>query len=66
MDTMARLNELREERGLSMYRLAIICDVPYSSLKYTARNHGQLSVDTIERICLGLRIPMAEFFAEVK
>ena len=46
-------------------KLSKISDVPYSSLKYTVQENGQLSVDTIERICKGLNIPLAQFFTEV-
>ena len=57
MDTMKRVYELIEERHMSLYKLAQSCDIPYSTLKNT-------TVDTIERICQGLGIPMYEFFRE--
>mgnify|MGYP000221856804 CR=1 FL=1 len=41
----------------------LICDVSHSTLKNSERRGGQLSVDTIERICDGLGITMSEFFA---
>lgn len=66
LDTVARVTELMAERGISLYKLSKISDVPYSSLKYTVQENGQLSVDTIERICKGLNIPLAQFFAEVR
>ena len=64
MDTIARVKELAAERRISLHRLALICDVPYSTLKNTEKRSGQLTVDTIERICLGLEIPMSLFFTE--
>ena len=64
MDTIARGKELAAERGLSLHRLSIVCGVPYSTLKNTEQRSGQLTVDTIERICLGLRIPLSLFFEE--
>ena len=64
METMERVNELIAERNLSLYKLAQMSGISYSTLKNTAQRNGQLSVDTIERICEGLRIPLAEFFAE--
>ena len=66
MDTMKRVNELVEERNMSLYRLAKTCDIPYSTLKNTIKRNGQLTVDTIERICQGLGIPKYEFFMERK
>ena len=64
MDTIARVRELAAERNLSLHGLARVCDVPYSTLKNTEQRSGQLTVDTIERICLGLEIPMSLFFTE--
>lgn len=64
MDTMLRVKELAAERNLSLHALAKACDVPYSTLKNTEQRNGQLTVDTIERICLGLGIPMYLFFMD--
>lgn len=64
MNTLDRVNELVHERNLTLYKLAMLCDVPYSTLKNTQARGGQLTVDTIERICQGLHITMAEFFSE--
>ena len=64
MDTMGRVHELIEERHMSLYKLAKLCDIPYSTLKNTIKRNGQLTVDTIERICVGLEIPMYEFFVD--
>ena len=66
MDTMKRVKELVKERNMSLYRLAKTCDISYSTLKNTVSRNGQLTVDTIERICQGLGIPMYEFFMERK
>ena len=63
MDTMGRVNELMEERDLSLYKLAQMSGVSYSTLKNTAKRNGQLTVDTIERICIGLEISLTDFFA---
>ena len=64
MNTMKRVNELVDDRGLTLYKLAMLCEVPYSTLKNTEARGGQLTVDTIERICHGLHISMADFFTE--
>ena len=64
MDTIARVKELAAERDLTLHKLARVCDVPYSTLKNTEQRCGQLTVDTIERICIGLQIPMSLFFTE--
>ena len=54
MDTMGRVVELIEDRNLSLYKLAQLTGVRYSTLKNTRSRNGQLSVDTIEQICEGL------------
>ena len=64
MDTIARVKELAAERDLTLHKLARVCDVPYSTLKNTEQRCGQLTVDTIERICIGLDITMSSFFEE--
>ncbi len=63
MNTIARVTELANERNLSFRRLATQCDISYDTLKSTSRRGGQLTVDTIEKICKGLGISMAEFFS---
>lgn len=63
MDTIAIVRDLANERSLTLFRLSQICDVSHSTLKNSERRGGQLSVDTIERICNGLGITMSEFFA---
>ena len=64
MNTMDRVTDLVNERGLTLFKLAMLCDVPYSTLKNTRARGGQLAVDTIEQICNGLGISLAEFFTE--
>lgn len=64
MDTVKRVYDLLEERHMSLHRLSRISGINYSTLKTTERRSGQLSVDTIERICRALGLPLAEFFRE--
>ena len=61
--TMERVHQLLTERDMSLLRLSKIGDVSYSTLRATEKRNGQLSVDTIERICRALGITMAHFFA---
>ena len=62
MDTITRLKELTGERGISLWHLAQICDISYSTLKNAEARKGQLSIDSIERVCCNLGIPLYEFF----
>ena len=64
MDTMRRVNDLISQRNMTVYQLAKISDVSSSTLRNTKRREGQLSIDTIERICTALGITLSEFFAE--
>lgn len=60
---MAIVKLLADERDLTLFQLAQLCQVNYSTLKNAENRHGQLNVDTIERICDGLHMPMSAFFA---
>ena len=62
MTTIERVKELGNERNLTLFKLAVICEVPYATLKNAEVRQNQLSVDTIERVCQGLSISMADFF----
>ena len=64
MNTVQRVKDLAAERNLSLFGLSKLCDVPYSTIKNTELRCGQLGVDTIERICMGLGIPLWRFFEE--
>ena len=62
MDTIARLKELLQKRGISLYWLAAHSVIPYSTLKSDVEEHHPLSVDTIGQICKTLGIPLYQFF----
>ena len=62
MNTIQRLYELMQERNLSLNKLANLSGIKYSTLQMAVKRGGQLSIDTIERICAGLDIPLVSFF----
>lgn len=62
MDTIARLKELMQKRGISLYELAKRGSLNYSTLKYDVRYNHPLSVETIGQICKTLGIPLYQFF----
>lgn len=64
MDTVKRVIELSEGRGMSLYKLAEHSGVPYSTLRSAQRRNGQLQLETILQICRSLNILLSEFFAE--
>lgn len=63
MKTGERAAELANERNLSLFKLAQMSGVGYSTLKSARCRGTQLSVDTIECICRCLGITIAEFFS---
>lgn len=64
MNTVERVYNLIEKRDISLYQLARMSGVSYSTVKTTEKRGGQLTVDTIERICAALQITMSEFFSD--
>ena len=64
MDAKARIKELMEERGWSEYRLAIASGLSQSTVANIFNRNTTPSVATLERICNGFGITLAQFFAE--
>ena len=62
MNTIARVMELADERNLSLFKLAQVCRVPYSTLKNAEVRGNQLAVSAIERICASLGVTMTNSF----
>lgn len=58
-----KIKEFREERGLSQYRLAQKADVSQSFLSALEAGKKSPTVETLEKICRGLGISLAEFFS---
>ncbi|MBR6782774.1 MAG: helix-turn-helix transcriptional regulator [Clostridia bacterium] len=64
MDALRKINRMRLERGWSVYRLSVESDVPQSTLINMFNRETQPSIATLEALCKGLGITLAEFFAE--
>ena len=62
MDTIKRVPGLMHPRDVILCVLTKKCGISYSTIQSTARRGGQLSVETIERICQGLGITLKDFF----
>lgn len=62
MDTIKRVQDLMQERDMNLCVLTKKCGISYSMIQTSARRGGQLSVETIERICQGLGITLKDFF----
>ena len=66
MNTVERVYDLAKAHGVTLYQLAQISGISYSTIKTTEKRGGQLKIDTIERICAALEITLSEFFSEPK
>ena len=62
MDVATRLRQLREKRGLSIYRLAQTSDVSQSFISAIEAGQKVPTVTILDRICGGLGVSLAEFF----
>ncbi len=64
MDAKARIRELMQERGWSEYRLAIASGLSQSTVANIFNRNTVPSVATLESICAGFGITLAQFFAK--
>ena len=64
MDKVKRVQDLVAERHMTLYQLTQVSGITDSTLRSTRRRGGQLTVDTIERICDALDITLCDFCAE--
>lgn len=61
---LMRIEELCREKNISKYRLARDTNIPYTTIMNSFRNDTMPTISTLERICDGIGITMAQFFAE--
>ena len=64
MDTLQRLRQLLKERNWSVYRLAVNCDMPQSTINNIFNRNTVPTIPTLEIICKGFGITLSQFFAE--
>lgn len=64
MDTNKRIRELMNERNWTEYRLAVNSGLSQSTIANLFNRNTVPSVATLEAICGGLGISLAQFFAE--
>ncbi|HCT92301.1 MAG TPA: hypothetical protein DF613_13135 [Lachnospiraceae bacterium] len=57
-----RIDALRLKRHWSLYRLAKESEIPYSNLNNIFNRKTCPSIPTLEKICAGLGMSLAEFF----
>ena len=66
MDTIARVYELADQRGMTPHHLARISGVSETTFRMAKKRGSQLKIDTSEQICKALGISLSAFFAEPK
>ena len=64
MDAKTRIRQLMDERNWSEYRLAIASSLSQSTVANIFNRNTTPSVSTLESICAGFGITLAQFFAE--
>ena len=64
LDTLGRLRQLLDERNWSEYRLAKASGLSDSTIKNIYKRNTQPTIDTLEAICRGFGITLAQFFAD--
>lgn len=64
MEILERINQLRNERGWSNYRLAREAGISENSLNNLFRRNNLPTIPTLESICKGFGITLSQFFAE--
>lgn len=66
MDIHNRLEQLIKDRGWSRYRLSKECGLGESTISNMFARNTVPSLSTLESICNGLNISLAEFFSDGK
>ena len=61
-DVLARITELRERKGLSVYKLAKLTGIPQSTIASWYQKNNYPPIDKLERICIVLGVTLSEFF----
>ncbi len=64
MDAQKKLQQLLDSKGWTAYRLAKKCNLSESTLANIFRRNTMPSISTLEAICQGLGISLAQFFSE--
>ena len=64
MDCLGRIKELLKIRGWSVYQLSQRSGIPQSTLSNLFLRNNAPTIPTLEKICEGLGITVAEFFGD--
>ena len=62
MDVKERLQQLMDERGWTIYRVAKEADIPWSTVRNMFKRNTEPSIATLECICRGMGMTLPQFF----
>ena len=62
MDVKERLQQLMEERGWTIYKVAKEAGIPWSTVRNMFKRNTEPSIATLESICNGMGMTLPQFF----
>ena len=64
MDILAKIIELRNQKGWTEYKLSVESNIPQTTISSWFRKNVQPSVASLQAICNACGITLSQFFAE--
>lgn len=64
MDVLNRIQQLKEERSWTQYRLSLKSGIPTSDISVWNLRGSTPNPATVEKLCKGFEISMSEFYIE--
>lgn len=61
---LTKIESIRTKKGISKYRLALDAKIPYTTLTNMFKKDTMPTLLTLQKICEGLDITMAQFFTD--
>ena len=61
MDVKERLQQLMNERGWTIYRVAKEADIPWSTVRNMFKRNTEPSIATLECLCKGMGMTLPQF-----
>ena len=62
MDVKERLQQLMDERGWTIYKVAKEAGIPWSTVRNMFKRNTEPSIATLESICKGMGMTLPQFF----
>ena len=62
MDVKERIQQLMDERGWTIYRVAKEAGIPWSTVRNMFKRNTEPSITTLECLCKGMGMTLPQFF----